>query len=311
MTNTIQVELANIPLFDLNGPAFLVIYIVALVLATIWCIVRTGKVLEPFDAKGVPPDDLTNPYEIAFLAGGAPRMSQLAITRLLASGGVKIKRHLTSGGHLELTEVPAQFEERIENDLYSAARSGGRKGLPLKEVGKLVQPYAMAVEAHLAKLGLRPTAKEHSGLGLKAAWPMFILIGIGAAKLVLGITRDKPVGILVFLLVITVVIAFAMAASVERLTPTGKNLLKKMRDNFPRPTSGTDLEPAMMATGVALLGPLMLVGLVDYMDMTAQNELRGMAANAGSSSSGGCSSGCGGDGGSGGCGSGCGGCGGD
>ena len=250
--------------------------------------------------------ELTDPYEIAYLAGGVPRVSQLAVVNLLESGAVKIQRSFFSGSSLMASEHwQVNISNEIEQEIYAKVVSK-RGGLPLKEIGQLAYSRCQGIESRLASQGLRPTFTERSGLGMKIAYPLLILLVLGAAKLCIGIAREKPVLFLLLLMVLTFILIFLVSANLGFLTPSGEKLLKKLRNDYQ--TTGGDgrSDLPMLAMGVALMGPGILA---DYagLDHAAQKELQQLG-HTGASSSSGCSNGCGGGGGSSGCGGG--GCGG-
>jgi uncharacterized protein (TIGR04222 family) len=107
--------------FDWNGSGFLGFYGIAFFLALAWSIRRRFRA----DAKFAHPEaldvELTDPYDMAFLAGGTPRCSQVAVVRLLKSGSAEWKRtripkesRLVANGHAgaAAVEVAAGIKSR-------------------------------------------------------------------------------------------------------------------------------------------------------------------------------------------------------
>jgi uncharacterized protein (TIGR04222 family) len=298
---------------DWKGPDFLLLYMVALIVAAIWCGRRADRALARFDGRG---DENLDPFEMAFLSAGPGRVVQLAITRLIHAGlldwvpsGNKAVLKATSEG------APGALHpaEQLLLDKASMAR-----GLPVGEAGKAIAPAMRSLEVVLATRGLRPTAEERKRAAFGVVIPLVVLFVLGLAKLLIGLEREKPVLFLVALLFVTFFLMVMFAGSVGRLTPSGQTVLTNLRarnEAKRRIATAADGEGLPLLSGsVALFGPSVLASVPLFAPIHTELEsLQAKAAKAGSSS--GCSSGCGSDVGSssdggGGCGSGCGGCGG-
>ncbi len=313
--------LAGIPILDLPGRDFLFFYLLSLIAAVVWTLICRRQALRKFSVPGAELSELADPYDLAYLAGGPPRCTQVAVLRLVETGCVRWQSSTLFQSRL-FASGPLPVERNdIEVALYSAIVAAGKKGLPVKDAGRAVSPRLPRIAARLAKLGLRPTDPERGGAGLLASLPLFALFLIGLIKVFIGIDREKPVILLGFLLLATLVTAFVLAKGVARLTSAGEFLLGRLRSPFNGMAAGGNApQPAMpapdlllLSTGLALMGPAILpaYGHPLGMDKAFQQDLNAMGSPP---SSGGCSSGCGGDGGGGdggGCGGGCGGCGGD
>lgn len=310
--------LAEIPLLDWRGPEFLTFYLVALVICVAWSFFRARGAMSRFQVADNAMVPLTNPYEIAYLAGGAQRVVQLTVVRLVSDDLLEWKK---SGGLQGLVSkenpLPAGLNE-IERTVLKSAGSFGKTGMQLGNVADAIGGPLGQIERRLAILGLRPTASERSGAGFKAALPLGLLMGLGIAKLCIGLSREKPVLFLVLLLFLSFILLMVIVSRVPRLTAKGQNMLDTLHANH------ADLENRVLASdavsnqetsiALSLLGPACLLGLGGYLgiDPLLSAQLKSMGANnsgSGCSASSGCSSG-GGDGGGGCGGGGCGGCGG-
>ena len=304
---------AAIPILDLTGREFLLFYLCAFVGALVWSVMRRSKALRKFSVTGAEQTQVTDPYELAYLAGGLPRCTQVAVMRLVEMKSVQWKAGSFFQNRLHaIAPLPAERDD-IEVALYRAILVPGKKGLPVKEASRAVSPMLYRLEANLAKLGLRPTQSERTGLGFRAVLPLFGLIVLGVAKVMIGIDREKPVIILAVFLIITLVVAISMARGIKRLTPAGEGLLERMRQPYSaRVVDHGAPDILMLSTGLALMGPSILsaYGHPLGMEQAFVQDMRQMGAPP---SSGGCSSGCGSDSGGGGgdggggCGGGCGG----
>ena len=125
--------------------------------------------------------------------------------------------------------------------------------------------------------------------------PLLALIAFGAIKLMVGLSRDRPVGFLVVLLIATAILAVIRWRAIDRCTRAGRAALARVRQEAERIKAAPTRQE--MATAVALFGTAVLAGSA----FAPLHTLR-----AGSSAG---SGGCGGGGGDGGGGGGCGGCG--
>lgn len=285
--------------FDLSGSAFFGLYIGAFFLALAWSVWRRLRANDKFSLPGAAETQLTDPYEIAFLAGGAPRCAQVAAVKLITCEAVDWKRagvfkesRLVASGHAE-----AGFNE-IERTLFSSILSYGKKGMPVAEIPALIATRLSGIEARLAKLGLRPTASESNGRGCYIMLPILILMFFGVLKVCLDLSRGEPVVFLVILMFITFFIVGFIAVGTKALTPAGEELLARMRAG--KEAQG-DVLHSVALFGAAWTGDPRLAGL----DSALRKDISQMGRTNSSSGCGtsGCSSGCGGGG--------CGGCGGD
>ncbi|RYD25702.1 MAG: TIGR04222 domain-containing membrane protein, partial [Verrucomicrobiaceae bacterium] len=289
--------LAEIPVLDWRGPEFLIFYAVAFMAAVVWSGRRRSKLLGRFD---VPPGQevtLSDPYEMAFLAGGVPRCAQLAVVRLLDKRALEWKSgKWFSGGRLVARSAPGAGMNDIETAVYQGAAAAGEKGIRVDEVMPLAKLKLLRIEVRLAGLGLRPTPGERAGLGFKAVLPLLGLMALGLVKLGIGLVREKPVIFLIVALVLTFIVAVALAAGIRFLTPGGELTLKKLRESREPDFNTLQPNPETMTTSLALMGPAAMAGYAFLMpDQPGfRRELAQMGGSSGAASSGGSSSGCGG-----------------
>lgn len=295
--------------FDWYGPEFLIFYGSCLILAAIWCSRRRATVMKRFEVPGGAV--LSDPYEIAYLSAGGGRVAQLAVVRLIAAGKVEWVKKFTGARLVEKGHAPDRDLLPADAAVLDAIRKKGGKGLAASEAGQQVSTVIPALEARLASLGLRPTASEKSAAAFVITWPLVLLMITGAIKLVIGLTRDKPVLLLGIGLFITLVMILVLAYSGGYLTPAGKDLLGRLRLQHRDRRSARVGSPAEdfsgVSLGLALFGASTLA-TVAGMEHLQKDLGRQMGQSGGDGGGGGgcgtsgCSSGCGGGG--------CGGCGG-
>lgn len=268
--------------FDLTAEPFLQLYMI--LFATV---IVAGFIIPRWLRPDGRSARVTDTRQLAYLAGGATRFADAVVTRLLAARALvligKKSFHVAarSGG-----DTPAD---------RSVLAIPGEVRWPVIEMA--LKPYAQPVRSKLVAAGLM----MDDGLTLQMRFwqtlPYLLLLVFGSIKLLVGVERDRPVGYLTLLLILTAVFAVIRWVAVDRRTRGGHEVLNRARDDAERlrraPTADeTDRAVALFGTSV-LIGS----GLGDY------HTLR----TASSGDSGGGSS----DGGGGGCGGGgCGGCGG-
>jgi len=290
--------------FNLDGSTFLTFYALALVGAIFWSIQRKKNFLEKLGPPPGKKPTLRDAPAIAYLAGGPARLTELSLVQLIEKDLVKWKPGgVFQVGKLHADGIAPKDCQGLERSIFEAVALQGQSGLALKELPPVIAKNIKPIEARLAKLGVRPTAKERASIGNQAVLPLVGLIGIGFIKLLVGIAREKPVMFLFAGLLVTFLILLVIKSNVKHLTPAGQALLDRFR-------SGQEPTPSSGLIGVALVG---LAAAPAYAGMSDLNPgLQGELNKLGNSNSSGCgTSGCGGSGGDGGCGGGgCGGCGG-
>lgn len=269
---------------DWNGPAFLALYgglfVVGLILA-----VTIAARARPEGRGGA----LTDEDGLAFLAGAGPRMIEAGVARLLAAGALVVqdgKRFLRGNG--------AGGNGALDRALLAVPMPADWAGFE-----KAARPHVGPVERRLIGNGLFLGKGEARRIGLMAALPLLALFAFGTAKVMVGLSREKPVGFLIAFLVVTAIAILVRIFAVDRRTQRGTLVLAEARVRHERLRRA----PTTHETGVAvaLFGTVVLAGSA----FAGLHQMR----QDGSSSGGDSGGGDGGDGG--GCGGGgCGGCGG-
>lgn len=329
---------------DLPGPVFLLLYLglgaVAFVVTLVLRYLARGRRGEPSEALLGGMD----PYRIAYLRGGADAAVQAAVAALIHRGRLALENAV-----LMIPEGAEPERELVADGVYRGI-SAPKPDHPLElAVLRSVAPHATlaTVQASatgaadelaqsLEGLGLIRSRRSLIGRNLVVRAPLMGVVALGAAKLAVGIARDRPVGFLVVLLLVTLVVAWLVAVKPGR-TPLGDRVLAvlKERNDALRITAGhapqqlTDRDVAL-ASGIfgaiALGGGLGLVNVLWPTTVSASSALLARSSRSGgstgsscgtgcgsswsSSCASSCSSSCGGSSCGGGCGGGCGGCGG-
>lgn len=283
--------------FDFDGPTFLAFFAVIAIAALV-----TGLLLRFLASDGSDERSLcevTDPYEAAYLANSTPGMIQAVLTTLVRRGNLLLERGELSRGEPLPADAPS-----VEKVFFnSMPRTGTLSARELKNAVQTIKPHVAEARERLRSDGL---VTPHPDEPFTKRWlPALLMFGVavlGAGKIAVGLSRDKPVMFLVFL-----TIAAFMAAGLflgrGRLTDRGQAVTDALKKEHRLLTSGrvdamSPLEAAML---VGLFGSVYLAGS----ELSVFHDMRQHWA---ASSASGCgTSGCGGGGG---CGGGCGGCGG-
>lgn len=272
--------------FDLNGPAFLQLYGVLFVLATLAAL-TVPHLLRPEGgaARTLSAD------EIAYLSGGRDRFCDTIVARLIAQGALAI-----GAGDRFWILTPGSGRTPAERRLLALPDRS-----KWSAVAATLAEAAPAVERRLVDAQLLMEAGARMWMRLWQSMPYLLLIGFGAIKLEVGAARDRPVGYLTLLLLLTTGSALVRFLVLDRRTRAGRRTVAEARANAGRLRRAPTASEADIA--VALFGTAVLAGSpwAEYHRLRSASSGDGGSGGDSSSSSDG-----GGDGGGG-----CGGCGGD
>ncbi|MBS2000476.1 MAG: TIGR04222 domain-containing membrane protein [Candidatus Obscuribacterales bacterium] len=288
--------------FDLMGPQFLAMYVPATFGAIFGAIVlRYALKIKGGEYNEV---DLS-PYDAAYLSGGDTRVVDAAAAKLLASGvftSELTERTIKASGILPSDADP------VERSVFQAVRNHYIS--KVRDIYKYVVPISGGIRPKLVDAGLilgdARIAAIRSLCTLTVLCPVVFL---GIPKLLLGLSRGKPIGILMVLILIGLLTALWFFCQSYARTARGDAALSYLQAEnraleysvkYGSTPTGTELA---MATG--LFGTTILLTSPLFATMKPLFITQRSGSGCGSSSSG-CGSSCGG----GGCGGGCGGCGG-
>ena len=271
--------------FDLTGGAFLALYGV-LLLAT----VVAGVVIPRWLRSEGGTRRITDVDQLAYLAGGATRLTDAAVARLLAAGTLVLedmgKFRIVPGARRQTATERAILSLPSPTSLAQVQQAATRAGPDAQAA--LYRAGALIEDGTAWQLRFFQTA------------PYLLLLAFGAIKWEVGTMRDRPVGYLSALLVLTAIFAFVRFAVVDRRPRSGLAALHTAQESSERLRRA----PVAAETGlaVALFGTMVLSGSAwaDYHRLRASSGSEGSVS---SDSSSGCGGGGDGGGGCGGCGS--------
>jgi uncharacterized protein (TIGR04222 family) len=290
---------------DFKGPEFLSFYLsvasAAIVLAFIgrWYL-RKPALQSPDESSSL------DAYEIAYLAGGKDRAVDAAIASLVQRGHLQpLTRTLDLRTALPSNSHPLE---------RAIAQSIGTSGRPDK-IRKAVTSATNSIEDRLQNLGLLVNSSQAKLVQWLPALPVFAVLLLGIAKIIVGISRQKPVGFLVVLCIITAIVGFVLLTKPHR-SRYGDRTLNKLLANYSALKNPSTADTDQLGLAFGLFGSVVLANssFPNLKRLLVQPESTGSRSGGDSGFFGyfsgggdGGSSGCGG----GGCGGGgCGGCGG-
>jgi uncharacterized protein (TIGR04222 family) len=296
--------------FDLTGPEFLVFYLflASSLLVVLFLLRRSG---EPDPSM---PVQLTDPYEIAYVRGGANEVMRLATVGLIDRGLLSVngsKLQVANPAQAQLVRHPVERGILRHFGLELEASSLFKDYLVKDECDK----YASRL-THLGLLG-DDNAKKRRMFASMAAVGILWLFSI--VKLKLAAERGhRNVGFLILLTLLFTFVAFRITSRVNR-TKRGDLFLSHMRSLFEglRQRASTFI-PRANTIELLMLGAVFGMGALPSGAFPHARTLYPRAASGASSTGCGstCGSSCGSSGsscgsscGGGGCGGGCGGCG--
>ena len=277
---------------DMTGPEFLGLYFL-LMLACIVVAVFMRRTMR--NTGGAENAVNLDAWQTAYLVGGSARAVDAGIAELLARDVATID----GDGRFHVDR-----DTRLEYPLDKIAEQA-REPVSLRQLLSRARPGFDALRGKLEQRGFMLTREQALRVAQRSALPFALLGAFGIVKIVIGMERQRPVGLLILLVIITAVITLALLFNRPERTRAGDAVLGQLRVKHAhalRAPRGIDVGLA-----VALGGTAVLAGTAYAAYHEARNP---QSSSGGGDSSSGCSSSDSGGGGDGGGGGGCGGCGG-
>ncbi len=301
---------AMISPLDWKGPEFLGFYFVALPVACAAAACLRWNWRRPADAPDGPTPPL-DAYAVTYLANGPGLTIAAALTRLQQLRAIAVSN---PSGQLTAVQPLPENAHPFEQGIYHLVAHGMQSA---SAIHRLAKTMTQSLVDSLQGQGLVPTDSQAA----KATWGPFVLAALvptlGCIKILVGLSRNRPVEILVAACLLSFVfigLAFARRplrtrrgdAVLARLRREHQGLRNKVQSSFSE-LSGTALPLAIGLYGLEVLAGTPLADLRTSLRPPAAASASGGCGNGGGAS---CGGGGGDGGGGGGCGGGCGGCGG-
>ncbi|MFM7150310.1 MAG: TIGR04222 domain-containing membrane protein [Gemmataceae bacterium] len=245
--------------FDLSGPDFLRLMMSLSIPFFIVGLFLRWFLAEPDDAEMTPSE--LDPTEVAFLGGGSSQAMNVGLLNLLQSKSIQLddaNRTISKQESLPTNATP------LEKAIYQVIEKA-EGPVPLQTLQENVSEDLQQVREKLQSFGYLASNRAQTN----ARWIPFLWMGcliiFAGIKVVVGLSRGKPVGFLLFgSLVFIVVSAFVFLRPIFR-TSRGKNFLKSLREQHAalRSTSSSNasgLAPADLALAAGLFGMTVLAG---------------------------------------------------
>ncbi|MFN6233936.1 TIGR04222 domain-containing membrane protein [Microcystis sp.] len=269
---------------NFTGPEFLTFYISLVVMGialAAWlrfslCLVSTNTKQQP---------DL-NTYEIAFLAGGNHRLIMAAITSLVKQGYVEVLKEKSPFGKTQgklvvtgkIDAIADPVEKAVAQDIL--ATDGA-----IEQVFQNSTGMKDSIRSRLEQLGLFPSDAQALKAQIYPSLIVVILLGIGLCKMAVGISRDKPVGLLLICIFGLLVLGARFFVKPQR-SRYGEIIFKDLRNRLQhlKTANSSDSE---LVLAVAFFGATVLMADMALADLYQMLTPTAVASSGGDGGSGG------------------------
>ena len=281
---------------DWTGPAFLLLFLALMVASTVFAAVWRRAAVET--GRGEHAHDL-DASAMAMLAGGEARVVERAVGELLTRG---VARFDAASRRLSVDAVPADLDDSAR-DIAEALRRDGDVGTVLTRCRTVLDRLC----GSLVQRGLWLDAEAASRIARNSALAPGLVLALGIAKIGVGLSRERPVAMLVVLCMLLAAVTLAFALKRPSRSRSGDRVLAELTRRHARAMRAPRAGEWPIA--LALAGSSVLAGTA-YAAFHEYRHPQGSGGSDGGSSSSSDSSDAGSDSGGGDSGGGCGGCGG-
>jgi uncharacterized protein (TIGR04222 family) len=223
--------------FALGGSGFLVFYgCLLLVTAGLACVIH-WRAQPAIEAEG---EDVTDPYEIACLAGGPRAAVTAALAALLTGGHVELHRKWKAGflglfrsdWILQQGEALPKDAHHLEKTLHSALKDTQRTLLDVFKIG------CAQVEPLSTKLTKRGLVFDPENMPVsRNRIPGLIMLAtvlLGAVRVIQGLSNHEEVGFLVTMMALAAVVGVSVAFRPAFRTTAGRESSSSSRRGMRR-----------------------------------------------------------------------------
>lgn len=278
---------------DFTGGQFLAFYLLLSIIVFFLASRLRNYLRLPDNNLGQRPS--LNTYETAYLAGGKDRVVDTAIATLFQKESITTesgKRTLT------LKESKENFSDPVEQEVAKAIALDGK----IERVRSLVSSTIVIerIGDRLRQLGLLVTENQSRKAQTYPAILFACLLGLGFAKIVVGISRGKPVSFLIVMCFIIAIIGLCFWKIPVERSRYGDRIFQDLHTRIHLTiVSHTDpqLPLAFALLGIAILPNEMFADLKQVFTPVSSSSDGGGGSDGGGCGGGGCGGGCGGCGG--------------
>lgn len=230
--------------FALGGSEFLtfygVLYVAALALALV-----IRRALRTADDGATVELDL---YESAFLAGGETRATSTAITRLLRQQAL----HIVDDQVLADGSLPNEAHE-LERKVHITAQRERATRFP--DIVKATGPETGRIRSELEDRGLLESQASFAGARFWSSAVLLFALGIGAARVIQGLSGGHPVGYLLVWCAVVLITWICLRKTPLRTRAGNRHLESAQSD---RRTAARQSEDSGMGDDIAIWGVAVL-----------------------------------------------------
>ena len=230
-----------------------------------------------------------NTYEIAFLAGGNHGLIMAAITSLVKQGYVEVLKEKSPFGRTQsklvvtgkIDAIADPVEKAVAQDIL--ATDGA-----IEQVFQKSKVMKDSIRSRLEQLGLFLSDAQALKAQIYPSLIVVILLGIGLCKMAVGISRDKPVGLLLICIFGLLVLGARFFVKPQR-SRYGEIIFKDLTNRLQhlKTANSSDSE---LVLAVALFGATVLMAdmaLADLYQMLTPTAAASSGSGGGSGGSGG------------------------
>jgi len=293
--------------FELRGPDFLLLYGLAYLLALAFA--GGLRYLLRGPAESEPAVEL-NPYEQAYLSGGARRATEAAVVRLSDERLIDIGPRKLSLSAVWPRPKPDLSEHEEDQPLENAVLSAAEREVTIAQLWPAARRAAAPLRRRLESVEL---LLDQGQRFLATLCPLLIALLVPAAgvyKIFVGLDRGRPVAFLVLACIVSTILSLVLFARPPLRSRRGDAVLRELKrehasnQQSEEQPAGSSLVHSVALLGLGAVAGTTLAPLQEYLGVPRRRPGDGGDSSCGSS----CGSS---DGGVGGCGGGgCGGCGG-
>lgn len=221
-----------------------------------------------------------NTYEIAFLAGGNHRLIMAAITSLVKQGYVEVLKEgkLVVTGKIDAIADPV--EKAVAQDIL------GTDGA-IKQVFQNSTGMKDSIRSRLEQLGLFLSDAQAFKAQIYPSLIVVILLGIGLCKMAVGISRDKPVGLLLICIFGLLVLGAGFFVKPQRQRSRYGEIIFNDLTNRLQHLKTANSSDSELVLAVALFGATVLMGDTALADLYQMLTPTAVASSGGDGGSGG------------------------
>ena len=248
----------GVNIFDWRGPEFLAFYILFFPICFVIAFGVRWKLRVP--AAGDSPRAIElDGYAAAYLNGGKVLTVNTAIANLVTQKALFVDTK-NRRFYISQKTKPSSNSE-LENVIYSAAGSTNNTIGDLRSAAK---PIVSLIAEDLKKRGLVvPDAAAQKAISIPLTIT-FAAIAVGGIKILVGISRDKPVGFLVVLCVLSAIATLFTLARRPLRSRYGDEVLECLQDRHARlrrvSRNASNISSAEFAMVIGLFGMDALAG---------------------------------------------------